>query len=369
MKNRGLSGIGVVTGMILAGCGGEGEKEWAWPELGQVEALEEIREVPEAIWERRAISYSGYREGQDLDGGPHPTDAEVLEDLGIISEAGFGLLRVYDSRRHGGQVVEVIAREGLDLKVQLGAYLTGPHEEEGEANVGELEAAIELANRYPEVVMAVSVGNETLVSWSFVPVPPEQMVGYIDYVRERIEQPVTVNDNWEPYAAEFGDPVQQVWGRIDYASVHTYAYWDAGFRLWSFRQEEVPEADRPAAQVAAAVAYAEKNFDAVRAALDAGGVDIPIVIGETGWQSVASAYLDDAYEKDFAEVLAGEARQALYYEAMQRWAYGVSGDNPGDGHERPAAMFYFAAFDEPWKERDDNWGLWDVGREPKPAAP
>jgi hypothetical protein len=30
-------------------------------------------------------------------------------------------------------------------------------------------------------------------------------------------------------------------------------------------------------------------------------------------------------------------------------------------------MFYFAAFDEPWKEADDNWGLWDAERKRKPV--
>lgn len=360
-----VTGTGLVLAFGMAGCAEETASLPPWPELAEVVPLEEIREVPEAIWARRAIAYSGYREGQSPREDVHPTDEEVLEDLRILEEAGFGLLRVYSSQVHGRQVVEAIAEHGLDLKVQLGAYLTGPHAEVGEENFAEVGAAVELANTYPDVVMAVSVGNETLVSWSFVPVPPAQMVGYIDYVRARIEQPVTVNDNWEPFAAKPGDPIQKVWGRIDYASVHTYAYWDAGFNFWPWRQEEVAEEDRDRAIIEAAVAYAKKNFRAVREALDAGGLDIPIVIGETGWQSVPSAVLDEAPEQDFAEVLAGVERQELYYERMQAWAYGADGASPGNGFARPAAMFYFAAFDEPWKEADDNWGLWDAKRERK----
>lgn len=350
---------GLLTG-LMAGCGAGGEA-WEWPDLSEVERLEEVREVPGAIWERPAIAYSGFRRGQEP-GGEHPGDEEVLEDLRILEGAGFGLLRVYSAVGHGRQVVELIAEHGLDLKVQLGAYLSGEHAVHGEANTTELDGAIELANSYPDIVMGVSVGNEVLVSWSFVPVPPEQMVGYIQYVRDRIGQPVTVNDNWEPYAAPVGSPRHLVWGQIDYASIHTYAYWDAGFNLWDFRLEGVEPEDRDAAVIEAATDYAKANYRAVREALSAGGIEIPIVIGETGWQTVPSATLGDAPEQDFAEVLASADRQSRYYRSMRQWVYGEDGDNPGDGFERPASLFYFSAFDEPWKEADDNWGLWDADR-------
>ncbi|NBD38754.1 MAG: hypothetical protein GVY10_09310 [Verrucomicrobia bacterium] len=123
---------------------------------------------------------------------------------------------------------------------------------------------------------------------------------------------------------------------------------------WSF----VPAEERAEAIIDAAVAYAKKNYRVVREALDAGGLAIPVVIGETGWQSVPSAVLEEAPEQDFAGVLAGVDRQEMYYARRQGWAYGDEGDSPGDGFTRPAAMFYFAAFDEPWKEADDTWGLW-----------
>ena len=56
---------------------------------------------------------------------------------------------------------------------------------------------------------------------------------------------------------------------------------------------------------------------------------------------------------------------ALYYRTMQTWAYGDDWETPGDGDTRPASMFYFAAFDEPWKGADDNWGIWDANRHQK----
>lgn len=364
----GLGLVLVVSGLVQTGCMKDDTSAGDFRvDLTAVEPIDELRRLGAETLARRAICYSGYREGQSPASEVYPTDAEVLEDLKLLEEAGFGLLRVYNSRGHGEQVIRVIEENNLDFKIQLGAYFKGAHAEYGEENIAELDAAIRLANAYPEIVAAVSVGNEVLVSWSFVAVPPEEMVAYIRYVRGAIEQPVTVNDNWEPYAAAVDSPIHKVWGQIDYASVHTYAYWDAAFNLWDFRQLDVAADDRDEAAMAAAIAYANKNFLAVREALDAGGLDMPIVIGETGWQSVPTAFLGDAFEPDFASVLAGEQPQTSYFSAMMEWAYGPDMSAPGDGHSRPAAMFYFVAFDEPWKQADDNWGLWDAERQPKPV--
>ncbi len=352
--------IGVVAGRAVGL-----EEELALAGGSAPLAPDELRPLDPAIWARRAIAYSGYRAGQSPDKGVTPSREQVLEDLRLLQEAGFGLLRVYGAGEHGRAVVELIAQHRLGLRVQLGAYVRGSHAKNGDENRRELDAAVELANAHPEVVAAVSVGNEVLVSWSFVAVPPDDLAAYLRYVRARIRQPVTVNDNWEPYAAEPGSPVARVWGRVDYASVHTYAYWDAAFELWEFRQLHVPEELRARAMMNAARDYARKNFAAVRAALDAAGRRIPIVIGETGWQSRPTAYLNEAKVKDFARHQAHPVNQAWYYADMHAWAYGADGHSPGDGFSRPAAMFYFSAFDEPWKNADDHWGLWDADRAPK----
>jgi exo-beta-1,3-glucanase (GH17 family) len=327
----------------------------------------QIRQVPNEIWERPAISYSGYRAGQSPDTGISPSDEEVIEDLTLLEKEGFGLIRTYSSRAHGAQVVRLIHEKGFDIKVQVGAYLSGKKELHAEFNQSEVENAVMLANKYPEVVMGVSVGNENLVSWSFVAVPPEEMIEYIQFVRERIKQPVTVNDNWEPYAAPLDSPIHQVWHHIDYASVHTYAYWDAGYNLWPFRQLEVDASKRFEAVMEASFEYAKDNFHEVRKALDAGGISIPIVIGETGWQSLPSAKLDGAPSQDFAELLAGTEAQTWYFDAMVEWSLGEDGKTAGNGQERPCSVFYFSSFDEPWKNADDNWGLWDANRKPKPV--
>ncbi len=352
---------------FLSGCQRAVEEShviWLYP-IDTVQAINDIRPLDAEVWSRRAISYSGFRAGQSPDSGIHPSREEILEDLRLLESEGFGLIRVFSSGRHGRTVVELIDEYDIDIKVQMGAYVNGSHELSAASNMQELNDAIELATAYPDIIVSVSVGNEVLVIWSFVAVPPQDMINYIRYVRERVAQPVTVNDNWEPFAAEAGSDIAKVWGQIDFAAVHTYAYWDAGFNFWDFRQLHVAEPQRARAMMDAAFEYARKNFADARAALDAAGYVVPIVIGETGWQSKPSAFLHEAEVQDFAVHQAHPVNQAWYFNDMMSWAYGKEGNDPGDGFTRPAAMFYFAAFDEPWKEADDNWGLWDAQRKAK----
>ena len=365
MKGRELVAAGVVLAAVLVffvGCGSPtGPSDDDELELG---SNVEVREIDPEIFGMKAVSYSGYRRGQSPREQEYPSKEQMKEDLELLEEEGFGLIRVFDSRTHGERTLEVIDENDLDLKVQLGAYVEESHEDNGDENIAELDRAIDLANQYDDIVVGVSVGNEVVVNWSFAPVPPDDMVDYVRYAREGVEQPVTVNDNWAPYAMGGNYDTQKVWREIDYASIHTYAYWDAGNNLWDWRQEEVPATDRARAMMDEAYAYARRNFDSVREALDEVEIDIPIVIGETGWQNRPTGRIDGSVIAS-AEHTAHEVNQAMYYDDMTEWAYGESGVDAGDGFERPMSVFYFAAFDEPWKQSDDNWGLWDVDREEK----
>lgn len=321
--------------------------------------ITDIRELDSAVWSKKAIAYSGYREGQSPDDSKYPSEAEIQEDLNLLVSEGFGLIRLYDSSEHAERTLNVIDSYDLDIKVMLGAYLYGEEAAFSSSNYAQLDGVVDLANQYPDIITAVSVGNEVLVDWSFAAVPPADMVDYITYVRESISQPVTVNDNFEAYAMGSGYNTEQVWRHVDFAAVHTYAYWDSGYDLWEWRNEDTSEDQRARSMMDAALAYAQSNFTTVRSALDAAGIDIPIVIGETGWQSTPGAGISSA------QYLGHPVNQKMYYEDMREWVYGNGGDDPGDGFTRPAGLFYFEAFDEPWKGTDDYWGLWDKDRNKK----
>ncbi len=88
----------------------------------------------------------------------------------------------------------------------------------------------------------------------------------------------------------------------------------------------------------------------VRVALDSMGLHaMPIAITETGWKAFDSEAPKQAQR-------AHPVNQKMFYERLETLrAEGRVGSGP-------ANIFYFEAFDEPWKKGDDGWGLFDVNR-------
>ena len=67
----------------------------------------------------KAVCYSGFRTGQHPDrgdGAVNPSDENIIEDLTILSQANFQLIRLYDSGENSQAVLRVIADYGLDFK-------------------------------------------------------------------------------------------------------------------------------------------------------------------------------------------------------------------------------------------------------------
>ena len=73
-----------------------------------------------------AVAYSGFREGQHPDrgaGASNPSPAEILEDLNILVDHGFGLIRLYDAGENSAATLELIQQHRLPLNVLLGIWL------------------------------------------------------------------------------------------------------------------------------------------------------------------------------------------------------------------------------------------------------
>jgi exo-beta-1,3-glucanase (GH17 family) len=329
-----------------------------------------IRTIDSSVWLRKSISYSGYRVGQDPRESIYPSEDEIKEDLELLISQGFGLIRLYDTTLHAERTLKVIEVNSFDIKVQLGIYVTGKLS--SSSNYGLLDDAVELVNNYKDIIVSVSVGNETLVSWSFVSVAPADIIQYVRYIRSKIELPVTINDDNNAFADKSGslwNANRNVWKEIDYASVHSYAYWDATYGLWDIKFLETPEDERNKAMMDYAINYAKTDFEGVRKGFDSLGLTyLPIVIGETGWQNEPTGRAKNPPSSavpNAANYMADQLNQAAYYDGMMKWAFGENLDDPGDGITRPASMFYFSAFNEPWKSADDHWGLWDENRDPR----
>ena len=164
----------------LAGCGGGTTPEGV--------LTLNTRALPADFTTRKAVNYSPYREATNSNqlGAEVITREEVIQDLRLIEAAGFGVIRLFSSNIFGDLVPNVIREERLNLKVQLGAYVNNPAPKDPAgrpvfsaaleaANQAELLATIRLANAYSNIVSAVSVGNETMVTWSTLAIDPDTM--------------------------------------------------------------------------------------------------------------------------------------------------------------------------------------------------
>jgi hypothetical protein len=103
----------------------------------------------------------------------------------------------------------------------------------------------------------------------------------------------------------------------------------------------------------ASIAEAKSQFERARkglASLNLG--QLPMVIGETGWAAV------DTAGGPALAFRAHPVNQKMYFDALQTWAQEGRRDVQG-----PKAIFMFQAFDEPWKQGDDGWGLFNKDRQ------
>lgn len=293
-------------------------------------------------WEPgNAICYSGYRQGQSPRDGRYPTCAQVMEDLRIL-EANWKYLRLYDCSRHAEIVLELIRNEGLDFKVMLGAdmaaEMSNPECPWGaeysadtllanrHANSEEIDRVIALANRYPEIVFSVSVGNEATVEWTDHLVSVDTLISYVRRLKGAVKQPVTFCENYVPWT----DKLKELADELDFISLHTYP-------VWEYQGVE------------AALDYTKANYCSV-ARCHPGK---PVVIAEAGWTTSSNG-------RGIEPSNASQELQAIYYRQLIDWS-----------REAGILTFVFEAFDEPWKgspdplEPEKHWGLFTVDRMPK----
>ena len=340
--------LATLLAVVLASCGGSGTT----PVTGV-----QIRPLDPEFTSRKAVAYSPYRTAINNDGLATEviTKANIKQDLDLLLAAGFRQIRVFDSSdKVAKQTLEVIRDNNLNMKMQLGAYVQSGNDAFSRA---EIARCVALANdptfkvNDKNIVLAVSVGNETMVSWSFNRIAPALMAEYIRSVRNQITQPVTTDDNYAFWASA----PSTITDVIDYAALHTYAELDTYFdpTRWEWKRTEVPAAQRATAMMDAAIAETRRQYHEARTHLDSKGLAyMPIIIGETGWNAVNLGRL--AFR-------AHPVSQKMYLDRLEAWAA------EGRAGAGPKAVFYFEAFDEPWKQGDDKWGLFNVQRQARYA--
>jgi exo-beta-1,3-glucanase (GH17 family) len=345
--------LAALLAVIVVACGGGG----GVPFTGV-----EIRPLSPEFTSRKAVAYGAYRTARN----PSELDAEVItpaqlrEDLDLMLAAGFRMIRIFSSDdKVARQTLQVIADNNLNMKVQLGAFIRG----DAYAAAADLPAiyadnersiaqAVALANNpaFRDIILAVSIGNETQVDFAGQRTRPETLAGYLRTVRNQITQPVTTDDNWLAWARM----PAVITNEVDFASIHIYAQLDTFFdpRLFDWRQRDVPEAQRAVAMMDAVMVETKRQYDEVREAFDTKGLSyMPITIGESGWNVIDPRLTFRAHP----------VNQKMYFDRITAWA------DEGRNGPGPDAIFYFVAFDEQWKQSDDGWGLFNRDRQARYA--
>ncbi|MDB9899099.1 glycosyl hydrolase family 17 protein [Gammaproteobacteria bacterium] len=330
-----------------------------------------------------AISYGGYRgKSREI----QPSIEDIKEDLKIMFAQGFRIIRTYDLHHPFAEnTLKAISElknsdPDFEMYVMLGAWIQCKdafkdvpihNEEDLEGNKVEIAEAVRLAQDYQDIVKVIAVGNEAMVHWATsYHLEPKYILKWVKHLQD-LKINGTINNNiyitssdnfasWGGGSEEYhNDDLDELIKSVDYVSMHTYAFHDTYYNpvFWnqSENSEDLSKKDIIKKAIQNAIEYELSQFNSVQEYVH--GIDLSkqVHIGETGWSSVAS----DLYGYGGTEA-ADEYKLGLYYEMITDVCVAKS-----------ISCFYFSAFDEPWKDSqnengsENHFGLFTVYGEAK----
>ncbi len=326
-----------------------------------------------------AISYGGYRSKTRNE---QPTKEQIKEDMKILAAMNIKILRTYNTKlRHATTVLEAIHElkqedSSFEMYVMLGAWIDCQNAwteyppnhdaEDIEGNTAEIERAVAMTNKYPDIVKVIAVGNEAMVKWatSYYVQPGVilKWVNHLQNLKAEGQLPkdlwITSSDNfasWGGGDAEYHvEDLSKLIKAVDYISLHTYPMHDTHYNpdFWGVLEEEgdLPDLEKIERAMVRARDYSIGQYQSVVSYIKSLGVEKPVHIGETGWASLSDGYYGPKGSK-----ACDEYKEALYYDMIRDWS-----DKNG------ISCFYFEAFDEPWKDSynekgsENHFGLFTV---------
>jgi exo-beta-1,3-glucanase (GH17 family) len=281
---------------------------WAWLGAGI-----EMPPSPLAAGEKlTCVSYAPFRGDQNPFGPDLPIDPrQIDQDLSQL-KAITDCVRTYSVDHGLDQIPEIARRHGL--KVLQGLWVSN----QPEKTRYQVETAIALAKRYPDVITGVVVGNEVLLRGDM---SAPDLARLIREVKAQVAVPVTYADVWEFWLRH-----RDIAGAVDFVTVHILPYW-----------EDFPIPARDAAP----------HVDAIRKQIVAAFPGKEVFIGEFGWPS-AGRMREGALPSP-----ANQARVMQDVLALaKREGYRVN---------------LIEAYDQPWKRQLEgtvggHWGLYGAYR-------
>ncbi|WP_268799900.1 glycosyltransferase [Pseudomonas huanghezhanensis] len=256
------------------------------------------------------LCYSPFREGQSPESTLYPSEAEIREDLALLSQYTDNI-RIYSAQGILG-TIPALAQE-FNLNVMLGIWIGPDHS----LNSIEIERAIHIANHAINV-SALIVGNESIFRND---VSADQLINYINQVKSATSVPVSCSEQWhiwELYPV-LGD-------HVDFVAAHVLPFWEA-----------VPQRD-----------VAEAGFTRLDL-LEELFPDLPIVLTEVGWPSNGrrsnTVRTHQRQQSDYLRILVQRMKERRY------------------------PYYVIEAFDQPWKTEEGavgaHWGLFSSDRKLK----
>lgn len=261
------------------------------------------------------LSYAPFRGNQTpLDPTTAIPAAQIEEDLAQLSKVT-SCVRIYSVDMGLERVPEIAARH--NLQVLLGVWISN----EPRRNQSQVAAGVALANRFPDTVRAIVVGNEVLLRGEQ---SAQGLKALIDSVRSQTKARVTYADVWEFWLQN-----RTLAASVDFVTIHILPYW-----------EDIPI---PAGQAASHTA-------AIRARVAAEIPGKDILIGEAGWPSQ------------------GRMREGARPSPVDQAR--VLHDLVAVAHAQRFDVNLIEAYDQPWKRHLEGtvggyWGLFDAAHREK----
>lgn len=347
----------IITSFLLVSCSESGD-------LSMNKSAKEFIGNPEYP----AISYGGYRGKSRQE---QPSINEIKEDLYIMHAQGFRVFRTYDLHHPFAENTLKAIKEikqtdpSFEMYVMLGAWIQCKdaftekpinHEEDYEGNKFEITEAVRLAQEYPDIVKIIAVGNEAMVHWAWsYHVPPKFVLKWVKHLQDLKLNGVLNNDLWITSSDNFAswgggsaeyhnEDLNELIRSVDFVSMHTYAFHDTHYNpsFWNLTTtpENLNKKNIIIDAMQRAVDYELDQFESVQNYVRNIDPSKEVHIGETGWSSVAS----DLYGYSGSEA-ADEYKLGLYYQMITDVCFVKS-----------ISCFYFSAFDEPWKDSNNENG-------------
>lgn len=314
-----------------------------------------------------AICYGGYREkSRDIE----PSIADIKEDMKILAAMDIKLIRTYNVYlQETANLLEAITQlkqenPNFEMYLMLGAWIDckdartakPDHFNESEKNAGEIDRAVALANKYPDIVKILAVGNEAMVKWAAsYYVQPNIILKWVNYLQNLKKQGklpatlwITSSDNfasWGGGGSEYHvEDLNQLIKAVDFISMHTYPMHDTHYNpdFWGVRESETNLSDlgKIDSAMLRAKNYAIAQYQNVVKYMKSIGVEKPIHIGESGWATQSNEHYGNLGSR-----ATDEYKSALYYKHTREWT-----------KKAGLICFYFEAFDEQWKDAENPEG-------------